>query len=118
MLAPFVGRLSDIFGRRNFFLLGNMISLVGNALAAKSTSLGMVIAGTTLISSAAAMHQIGFAAISEVVPRKRRPLAQGLFQSSLSIASATGPIIGKLKGLASWGFHSRPILTHSRICFN
>jgi predicted MFS family arabinose efflux permease len=95
-----------------------MISLVGNALAAKSTSLGMVIAGTTLISSAAAMHQIGFAAISEVAPRKRRPLAQGLFQSSLSIASATGPIIGKLKGLASWGFHSRPILTHSRICFN
>jgi MFS family permease len=118
VLAPFVGRLSDIFGRRNFFLLGNMISLAGNALAAKSTSLGMVIAGTTLIGSAAAMHQIGFAEISEVVPRKRRPLTQGLFQSSLSIASATGPIIGKLKGLASWDFHSRPILTHSRICFN
>jgi NO-binding membrane sensor protein with MHYT domain len=95
-----------------------MISLVENALAAKSTSLGMVIAGTTLIGSAAAMHQIGFAAISEVVPRKRRRLAQGLFQSSLAIGSATGPIIGRLKGLASLDFHSRPILIYSRICSN
>jgi MFS family permease len=67
----------------------------------------MVIAGTTLIGSAAAMHQIGFAAISEVVPRKRRPLAQGMFQSSLAIGSGIGPIIGMLEMPSKKHSHSQ-----------
>jgi MFS family permease len=91
-----VGRLSDIFGRRNFFLIGNVIAVIGTALVAKSTTLGMAIAGTTLIGSASAMHQISFAAISEVVPKKIRPFTQGVFQMVLSFSGGTAPIIGRL----------------------
>lgn len=96
VLAPMVGRLSDIFGRRNFFLVGNIISVIGSILTAKATTLGMAIAGTTLIGSASAMHQISFAAISEIVPKKVRPLTQGIFQTVLSVGGGIAPIIGRL----------------------
>lgn len=97
-----VGRLSDIFGRRNFFLLGNLISVVGAALAAKATSLAMGIVGTTLLGVASAMHQISFAAISEVVPKKSRPLAQGVLQTVLSISGGFAPLICEAIPLLSY----------------
>lgn len=38
-----VGRLSDIFGRRWFFICGNCIALIGCIIAALSTSVPMLI---------------------------------------------------------------------------
>lgn len=54
-----VGRLSDIFGRRWFFIVGNMFAVVGNIVAATAGSMGALIAANALNGLAGAV-QISF----------------------------------------------------------
>jgi hypothetical protein len=41
------------------------------------------------------MHQNAWACLGEIVPRKSRAMALGIFQSSLAPGSAFGALIGK-----------------------
>lgn len=92
--SPVVGRLGDIFGRRNFLLLGNSLAIVGCAISATAKDINTIIAGDVIIGVASAMRQVAWACLGEIVPKKSRGLAFGLFQTSLSPASAFAPLIG------------------------
>jgi MFS family permease len=96
--SPTLGRLSDIFGRRNFFLVGNVSGIAGCVIAvvADATSKYMLIGAGALIGIAATHHQLAWAGLGEIVPRQYRALALGLFQASLFPAAAFGPVIGRL----------------------
>jgi MFS family permease len=48
-----VGRLSDLFGRRYFFISGTVLSLIGCIVSAVATSIPMLIGGTALLGLAA-----------------------------------------------------------------
>jgi MFS family permease len=75
-----VGRLSDIFGRRWFFIIGSSIGLIGSIVGGTATSLGQLIAGETLIGIAAGFQCSFFWVVAEIVPMKRRFIANsGLF---------------------------------------
>lgn len=54
-----VGRLSDIFGRRWFLIVGNLLAVVANVVAATATSVGALIAANSLNGLASAV-QISF----------------------------------------------------------
>lgn len=88
-----VGRLSDMFGRRWFFIGGNFIALLGAIVSATAQSVNALIAGTALSGLATAV-QISFTvAISELVPTKHRPMwISGIFASAISI-NVFGPVI-------------------------
>ncbi|CAG8898848.1 unnamed protein product [Penicillium egyptiacum] len=74
------GRLSDLFGRRWFFVIGSIIGLVGSIVGARAASIGQLIAGETLIGVAAGFQCSFFWVVSEIVPMKRRFIANaGLF---------------------------------------
>lgn len=47
------GRLSDIFGRRNFFLGGNLLGIVGCAIACRATNVSVLILGSSILVSPA-----------------------------------------------------------------
>jgi MFS family permease len=95
VISPLVGRMSDIFGRRNFLLAGNILALIGCAIAANANNVNMVIGGSVLIGIGSGLHQIAWACLAEVVPKQSRAVASGLFETSLAIAQAFGPVIGK-----------------------
>jgi predicted MFS family arabinose efflux permease len=40
------------------------------------------------------MHQLAWSCISEIVPRKHRPLAIGFLEGSISVPSILGPLVG------------------------
>jgi MFS family permease len=90
-----VGRLSDIFGRRWFFIIGNSFALVGAIIGATATKVDSLIGANTLSGLAGAV-QISFTvAIAELVPNKHRPLwVSGIFFSSFQIA-CFGPVIAQ-----------------------
>lgn len=96
ILAPFVGRLGDIFGRRNFLILGDILGCVGCAISATGHSVRILIGGAVLIGAGSSMHQMAWTCLSEVVPRRSRPMALGLLQTSIGPASAFGPLIGMI----------------------
>jgi MFS family permease len=52
-LGP-IGRLSDIFGRRYFFIGGGIIGVVGSIMCATATSIPIMIGGNVLLAIASA----------------------------------------------------------------
>jgi len=64
--------MSDIFGRRWFFILGSALALLGCIISAVATSIPMLIGGTTLIGFAAASQLSYTFVIGELIPFKYR----------------------------------------------
>src|SRR3954447_12314986 len=90
-----VGRLSDIFGRRWFFIGGNAFALIGAIVSATATHVDAIIGGNILGGLAGAV-QISFTvALAELVPNKHRPIwLAAIFSSSFQIA-CFGPVIAQ-----------------------
>ncbi|OCK74612.1 trichothecene efflux pump [Lepidopterella palustris CBS 459.81] len=92
-LAPVAGRLGDIFGRRNFIIAGNMISVIGTCVAATAKDINTVIAGAVLIGIAGSFRQIAWTSLGELVPKAYRGMAFGCLSTVLAITTAFGGII-------------------------
>ncbi|KAF2815944.1 trichothecene efflux pump [Mytilinidion resinicola] len=93
VVSPLVGRMSDIFGRRNFLLVGNLLGLIGCAIAATAHNINVIIGGSVLIGIGSGLHQTAWACLAEVVPKRARSVASGFFESTLALAQAFGPVI-------------------------
>jgi len=93
--ALIVGRLSDVFGRRWFFIGGNILALVGAIISATANHINSIIGGS-ILGGLAGSVQISFTvAIAELVPNKHRPLwVSGIFLSAFQIA-CFGPVIAQ-----------------------
>ncbi|KAH6679631.1 fungal trichothecene efflux pump [Halenospora varia] len=90
-----VGRLSDLFGRRWFFISGAALALVGNIVAATAQSIPALIGATTLIGLAAST-QLSFSFVSnELVPMKYRFLTNAWLYIWTIPISGLGPAISK-----------------------
>ncbi|OAL37367.1 hypothetical protein AYO20_03216 [Fonsecaea nubica] len=87
------GRCSDIFGRRNFFIAGNLLGLVGTIVASRADKVNQVIAGTALMGVAGGIQQIAYAAANEIVPRKHRGSAIAFMNVFALPGSAFGSVI-------------------------
>lgn len=113
------GRLSDLFGRRWFFVIGSVIGLVGSIVGARAGTIGQLIAGETLIGIAAGFQCSFFWIVSEIVPMKRRFIANsGLFLWTLPTVCTDRDLCAvKLELLTSATriFSDRRLLSLSRI---
>jgi MFS family permease len=94
VLSPLVGRLSDIFGRRNFLLAGNLFGLISAAIAATCHEVNVFVGASALAGIGVALHQISFTAVSEMVPKRTRGLALGAIESGLGLPGAFAPLMG------------------------
>jgi len=98
---PLTGGLSDIFGRRYFFMGGCLVSLVGTIIAVRAYSVNMVIAGMALKGVGGAAQQLAVAGIAEIVPNKHRGTAQAV----LDIITTPWTMFGALAGNAMVKYH-------------
>lgn len=67
-----VGRLSDLFGRRYFFIGGNALGLLGCIICCTAKSVPVLIGGETLVGLAAATGASYPFIMGEIVPMKYR----------------------------------------------
>ncbi|KAL1598144.1 hypothetical protein SLS59_007154 [Nothophoma quercina] len=88
-----VGRLSDIFGRRWFFIGSSILGLIGNIIGASAQSIDMLIA-TNCINGLAASGQLSFHIIlGELVPNALRgPMNAFVLSTSIPFAVFGPPI--------------------------
>jgi EmrB/QacA subfamily drug resistance transporter len=93
--VPIYGKLSDIYGRRGFFIGGMVIFLAGSALSGMSQSMDQLIIFRSLQGlGAGAMMPIAFAIIGDVFPPSERGKWQGLTSGVFGLASIVGPTLG------------------------
>ncbi len=94
--AALFGRLGDLLGRRNILLWVLALSTLGSAISSVTRELEWLILGRTLQGFAGAIVPLCFGMIRERVSIDRVPLGIGLISSSVTIASASGLVIGGL----------------------
>ena len=92
--AALFGRLGDLLGRRSVLLWVLALSTIGSAISSVTKELEWLILGRTLQGFAGAIVPLCFGMIRERVSIDRVPLGIGLISSSVTIASASGLVIG------------------------
>ena len=92
--APFFGRVSDIFGRRNILILGNAVGVIGCIISATATSITVLIVGAVFLGFASSMDLLGWAAVGETVPKKYRPVALGMYEVTITPSTIFAVLIG------------------------
>ncbi|MDQ2651930.1 MAG: MFS transporter [Chloroflexota bacterium] len=97
ILVVSVGRLGDVFGRRQLLLLGILLFTAGSAAAGAAPALEALIAARALQGlGAAAMLALTLAFVSSTMPAAQVGRAMGMLGALSAIGTALGPSLGGL----------------------
>ncbi|GIM95862.1 hypothetical protein Ato02nite_076550 [Paractinoplanes toevensis] len=108
--TPLYGKLSDIYGRKRFFLAAITIFVIGSAACSFATSM-YTLAGCRALQGlgAGGLFSLALAIIADVVPARDRPRYQGYFLGVFGMSSVLGPVVGgffagadEILGIAGW----------------
>jgi len=92
---PLWGRLSDLYGRKRFYIFGIVIFLVGSALSGQSNSMITLILFRALQGfGGGALLTLGMIIAGEMYSLKERAKIQGLFGGVWGLSSIAGPVLG------------------------
>jgi MFS family permease len=89
--GPFLGALSDRFGRRPVLLVSQLGTFAGFVLLARATSLWMVFAARMIDGATAGNLSVAQAYIADVTPPDRRARAFGLIGVAFGVGFFLGP---------------------------
>ena len=103
MFMP-VGRLSDIIGRAQVFMLGFGVFVVAAALGGTAAAFPILIAAKIIQGiGVAGIEANGMAMVADIFPEKERGKAIGLYMSIIGAGAVGGPVIGgTLVSLLGW----------------
>lgn len=94
-VVPVVGKLSDIFGRRLFYLLGVGLFLIGSVLSGQAQAMWQLIVFRGLQGLGGGMMQpVAMTIIGDIFPGEKRAKMQAVFAAVWGLASVAGPQIG------------------------
>jgi EmrB/QacA subfamily drug resistance transporter len=101
---PIFGKLSDLYGRRRFLVLGTIIFMGGSALSGAAQNIDQLIIFRAIQGiGSGAFFPIAIAVAGVVFPPAQRGRVQGIFASVFGISAVLGPSAGSyLVQALSW----------------
>ncbi len=94
-MIPIVGKLSDQFGRKWFFVTGVLLFLAGSALSGAAQTMNQLIIFRALQGLGAGTGiALVFTVVGDIFPPAERARWQGIFASVYGFSSVVGPTIG------------------------
>ncbi|HQZ11489.1 MAG TPA: MDR family MFS transporter [Devosia sp.] len=94
-VAPFYGKLGDLFGRRSVMLSAIVLFLIGSLVCGFAWSMESLIAARVLQGiGGGGLMVSGFAVIGEIFSPRERARYQGYTSIVFTIASVMGPVAG------------------------
>src|SRR6476469_2640643 len=108
--TPLYGKLSDLYGRRPFYLFAIGIFVVGSMLCGLADSMYQLAAFRAIQGiGAGGLMSLALAIIGDIVPPRERSRYQGMFMAVFGTSSVLGPVIGgffagqsSLLGITGW----------------
>lgn len=93
--VPIYGKLSDMYGRRPFYIFGLLMFMIGSALCGQAQSmLTLVLARAVQGIGAGAMMSMPRATVGDIFNPKERGRWMGVMGAVFGLSSILGPVIG------------------------
>jgi EmrB/QacA subfamily drug resistance transporter len=108
--TPLYGKLSDLYGRRPFFIAAISIFVVASALSGLSQSMYQLAGWRALQGvGAGGLFSLALAILGDIVPPRERAKYQGYFLAVFGTSSVLGPVVGgflagqnSILGITGW----------------
>jgi EmrB/QacA subfamily drug resistance transporter len=108
--TPLYGKLSDMYGRRPFYLFAIAVFVIGSMLCGLADSMYQLAAFRALQGiGAGGLMSLALAIIADIVPPRERSKYQGYFMAVFGMSSVLGPVIGgflsgqsSILGITGW----------------
>ncbi|MGY2128855.1 MDR family MFS transporter [Blastococcus sp. SYSU DS0617] len=108
--TPLYGKLSDIYGRRPFYLFAIGVFIIGSILCGMAGTMYQLAAFRAVQGiGAGGLMSLALAIIGDIVPPRERSRYQGYFMAVFGTSSVLGPVIGgslagqsSLLGIDGW----------------
>ncbi|MBB6672878.1 MDR family MFS transporter [Cohnella nanjingensis] len=93
--TPIFGKLSDMYGRKRFFLAGVFLFIAGSVLCGTAQNMDQLIIYRAIQGiGGGALMPIVFTIIFDLFPQEKRGKMMGLFGAVFGLSSVFGPILG------------------------
>jgi EmrB/QacA subfamily drug resistance transporter len=93
--TPLYGKLSDLYGRKPFYLFAITVFVAGSVLCGFAHSIYELAAYRALQGiGAGGLMSLAFAIVGDMVPPRERGRYQGYFMSVFATSSVLGPVLG------------------------
>lgn len=93
--VPIYGKLSDIYGRKQVYIISMILFLTGSVLCGLASSMEQLIAFRAVQGlGAGGVLPLAFTIIGELFDLEQRARMQGLFSGVWGVSSVIGPLIG------------------------
>lgn len=93
--TPIFGKLSDMYGRKRFFIAGLIVFLIGSILCGMASNMIQLILYRALQGiGGGAIMPLCFAVIFDIFPPEKRGKMNGLFGAVFGLSSVFGPLAG------------------------
>ncbi len=93
--VPIVGKLSDLYGRRGFYIAGLAVFMAGSIVAGFAQSFGILILGRAIQGfGMGTLMPLSQTIIGDIIPARQRGKYQGIMGSVFGLSSVAGPITG------------------------
>lgn len=110
LVTPLYGKLSDIYGRKQFFMAAIVLFVLGSVLCTFAQSMYMLAVFRAIQGlGAGGLFSLALAIVGDIVSPRERARYQGYFLAVFGTSSVLGPVIGGLLsgqpsilGIAGW----------------
>ena len=93
--VPIVGKLSDLYGRRGFYLAGLVVFMLGSLVSGVSHNFWVLVAGRAIQGlGMGTIMPLSQTIIGDLIPARQRGKYQGLMGAVFGVTSVAGPIAG------------------------
>ncbi len=95
IVVPIVGKLSDMYGRRPFYIAGLVIFMTGSLLSGFANSFWFLVGARAIQGvGMGAIQPLSQTIIGDIIPARNRGKYQGIMGAVFGFTSISGPLVG------------------------